>query len=113
MNFLIEIRKCLQVLLKKIILLIFIQMNYLDVNIKECLHRVLRISRFINQVKLSFCYLTSRETSKVFSHFHIGIVEMEIMSLTSSCCYHQYNNIVDRLTGSLGLVLILLFQGLV
>lgn len=80
-------------------------MNYLGVNIKECLRRILRISRFINQVKPLFCYVISRESSKLFPLFYIGFVEMEIMPLMSSCCYHQHNNIVDRLTGSLGLAL--------
>ena len=78
-------------------------MNYLDINVKAYHYKIHRISRFINQIKPSFCYLISRETRMVLSLFYLGMEETQVIPLMSICCYHQYSNFVDRLDGTVGL----------
>lgn len=91
---------------------------FIDLHTNECIHELLRGKchrkppqnlqdiYICNQVKPSFCYLTSRESSTVLSLLCLG------MPLMNVCGCHQCSNVMGRLDGPLGLEFFPLVPGL-
>ena len=92
--------------------------HFIDLHTNECTQELLRCKchekppqnlqdiYICNQVKSSFCYLTSRETSAVVSLLCLGMPPMKV------CCCHQCSSVMDRLDGLLGLEFFSLVPGL-